>query len=89
MADTLTFYDLEFHFTSGPPLSVTVQDGVDTFDDSKPNQLKVTVKHDDRETTFTIHTDKLNAVQSTKRIEKKQLSVQDVIEDAFSAHQDV
>jgi hypothetical protein len=61
-------YDLEFHFTSGPVLYASVLQGRDSLEEKK-GLFKVTVRPEDGpETTLTVHTDKLNAVQSTTRI---------------------
>jgi hypothetical protein len=82
----VTYYDLEFHFTHGEPLSTTVQEGRDALVDTNPcthcgrgGTIKVTVVNDGLEHTMTVHTDKLNAVQSTKRIVKPQYDLAGVL----------
>jgi hypothetical protein len=76
MAEPITYYDLEFRFTHGEPLYLTVQDGRDAIQDiaycthcGSAAKVKITVKQeDDSEATVTVHTDKLNGATSVKRI---------------------
>lgn len=68
MAEPYTVIDLEFHFTSGEQLYVSVHEGRDHIDERMPGVYRVTVTQDEIERTLTVHTDKLNAVQRTTRL---------------------
>jgi hypothetical protein len=68
VAQPIVEFDLEFHFTSGPTLYITVREGRDAISDT-PDVTKVTVHLEDGSvSTLTVHRDKLNAVQSTQRL---------------------
>lgn len=69
MADQVAEYLLEYYFTGGRSLEVLVREGRDAIDESKPGRTKVTrFNEDGSSTTVTIHTDKLDGVQSTMRM---------------------
>lgn len=72
MADSTTFYDLEFHFTSGERLCVTVVEGRDSLEET-PDYFQVIVQqpNDDHkviESTLYVNKGKLDAMQSTKHV---------------------
>jgi hypothetical protein len=71
LAEPITYIDIEFHFTHGEPLYVTLMDGRDTFT-NVGEYAQCELKHEtgEGETTITIHRDKLNGVRATKRVVK-------------------
>lgn len=79
MSDEQVWYDLTYRFSSGQIVSIDVLEGRDVIQDiapcphcGAPAKVKVTSLHPE-ERTATIHTDKLDAVDCTKRIVKPDL----------------
>ena len=73
-ADTITYYDYEFHFTSGPPLYVTVQDQRDIVIDDATTTIIISINEPDRIMVMNIAREKLNAWQCSQRTEKKEFN---------------
>jgi hypothetical protein len=67
MADTLTFIDYEFHFTSGDPLFVSIQEGMGTVEASAG---LIHLETADKRDAITITRDKLNYFREIRRVEK-------------------
>lgn len=83
VADTITYYDYEFHFTSGELLCVTVQEGRDSCNPcANGTGLFVVINEPNRRQQLTIDATKLNAWQFTQRIEKIGASIGEQIEVA-------
>ena len=74
--DPIVERDLQFHFSHGQPLELTVRDGRDAIQDigacrhcGAAARYRITQVHEDgSETTHNVHADKLNGASSTKRI---------------------
>lgn len=84
-ADQQVYYDLVFKFTSGNQVAVDVLEGRDAIQDINPcthcgaaAKTKVTVMDGNTERTLTIHADKLDAAECTKRVVDKELSSTEV-----------
>lgn len=70
MAEPRVLIDLDFHFTSGQLLAVQLREGIDRHDEVD-GRITITIANDDGgSTTFAIHADKLNAVQTRRLIVK-------------------
>lgn len=74
MADQQVYYDLEFHFSSGERVAFTVMEGRDAIDESQAGIYRATIMDGVTERTIVIHKDKVDAVESTKRVVDKGLA---------------
>lgn len=74
-SDSTTYTDYEFHFTSGNRVSVTVQEGRDTVR-GDGRDWHIAINEGTTTRRLTVWGSKLDAVEYTQRVEKKDISKQ-------------